>query len=117
MRLGPFPEGMNNRSTDHALPNGTVRNAVNADFDNEGKAKRRKGATKVYSALGSKGGFSCPVGEFFVEGMDLKKLNANNTNPVLFATGFYDRVHRNLFDMNLRKRIFAEPGIMAQLNL
>jgi len=36
------------------------------------------------------------------------------SNSVLFATGFYDRVHRNLFDMNLCKRIFAEPGIMAQ---
>ena len=65
LSLGPF-KGMNNRAEDHALPTGMeedsramVRNAVDVDFTNAGKVKRRKGSTKKYTGLNIKYGFSC----------------------------------------------------------
>ena len=77
--LGPWPKGMNNRQPDYALPAGTLRNAVNADFDQIGFARRRRGYSKVYSGLNTHSGFSCAAGEFFVEAGALKQLNADNT--------------------------------------
>jgi len=83
VRLGPFPRGMNNKTSDHDLPEGTVRNAVNVDFTNSGKARRRKGsATKVYSGF-PKGGYSCAEGVFFVENGSLKQFNSDNTATTL----------------------------------
>ena len=83
--IGPWTKGMNNRAEDHALPMSTredpgdsCRNAVNVDFDNTGKGKRRKGMTKVYSATMPKGGFSCPAGMFFVESGMLKKFTGSS---------------------------------------
>ena len=36
-----------------------------------------------------------------------------SSNTILFATGFYDRVHLDLFTYGLCRRISAEPGIIA----
>ena len=82
--LHPFSGGMNNRAQEARLPEGFVRNAVNADFVGE-SLRRRKGLTKVLSCVNSKAGFSCPLGRFFVEGPFLKKFNANNTATTLYA--------------------------------
>lgn len=81
--LGPWPLGMNNRQPDYALPNGTVRNAVNADFDQVGYARRRRGYSRVYAGASAHSGFSCPAGEFFAEAGTLKRLNADNTATVM----------------------------------
>ena len=88
--LGPWIKGMNNRSSDHDLPRGVegnliaVRNAVSVDFDNGGKARRRKGCTKVYSGMLPKGGYSCPDGRYFIEQGSIKRFNADNTATILF---------------------------------
>lgn len=89
--LGPWPKGMNNRAADHAIPRSTrqdpgdaARNAVNVDFDNAGKGRRRKGFTKVYAGLDTKGGYSCPLGKFFVEFGSLKKFTGTNTAEIVY---------------------------------
>ena len=50
---GPWPAGINNRQPDHALPTGTLRNAVNADMDPSGHVRRRDGYTKVVAVAAS----------------------------------------------------------------
>lgn len=82
--LGPWPKGINNLVSDHDVPRSTqgnpgdaCRNAVNIDFADSGKAKRRKGVTKVYSGMLPKGGFSCPAGAFFVESGWLKSFTGS----------------------------------------
>lgn len=97
--IGPFSKGMNNLAQDHDIPKGTreapgaaCRNAVNVDFSNSGKARRRKGGVKVYSGLFPKGGFSCPVGSFFVEGGWLRSFDGTTATalcPVLGSTFTY----------------------------
>lgn len=85
--LGPWPDGMNNRQPDYALPPGTLRNAVNVDIDKAGRARRRRGYTKIFSGVSTRGGYSCPAGTFFVQGSKLMRLNSDNT-----ATELYDGV-------------------------
>lgn len=81
--LGPWPKGMNNRQPDYALPEGTLRNAVNVNFDARGYARRRTGYSRVYNGVGLHSGYSCPAGEFFVEAGFLKRLNSDNTATAL----------------------------------
>jgi hypothetical protein len=95
--LGPWPGGMNNRQPDYALPAGTVRNAVNADFDAVGFVRRRSGYSKVYAGAGLRSGFSCPAGTFFAEANSLKQLNDDNTAAVV-APIFGDHVAYEYFN-------------------
>lgn len=86
--IKPWLKGMNNRVSIHELisDEGQVnvcRNAVNIDFSTRGKTRRRKGFTKVYSALNAKGGYSCPAGNYFIEQGSLKCFNTNNTATIL----------------------------------
>lgn len=90
VRSGPWPVGMNNRLPEHALPsvNGAIsalRNAVNVDLDAAGNARRRAGYTKVVSGLGTRSGFSCEAGSFYVEGANLMRLNDDDTTTLLFG--------------------------------
>ena len=84
-RYGPWPKGMNNRQPDYALPDGTLRNIVNIDVDNSGHLRRRDGYTRIVSGAGCRGGFSCPIGTFFIQGAELRQLNADDTSTPLFA--------------------------------
>lgn len=91
--IGPWIKGMNNRSADHDIHRGTredpgaaVRNAVNVDFGNGGKARRRKGYVKIYSGFGLKGGFSSPKGVLFCENNRLLTLKNDNTARLLCHT-------------------------------
>ena len=83
MKLGPFPLGMNNKTESHDLPPGSVRNAVNVDFTDSGRIRRRDGITKIYSGINVRDSFDCPIGTFFVEGSDLKSLNDDNSATIL----------------------------------
>ena len=96
--VGPFPKGMNNKAKPHALPEGTARNIVNGDIDDQGKISRRQGLTKVYNGLGTKCGFNCPVGEFFVEENSLKKLHTDNSSSVLYRGIFGSTFTYEYFD-------------------
>jgi len=78
---GPFPKGMNNKTADYDLPDGTVRNIVNADITDSGTARQRAGLTKVYSGLALKGGYK----GYFIEGGDLCYLNDNFTKTILIS--------------------------------
>lgn len=46
MISGPWPAGINNRQAGNLLPDGTVQDALNVDFDKQGFAHRRTGYTK-----------------------------------------------------------------------
>lgn len=85
VKFGPWPKGMNNRQPDYALPDGTLRNLVNIDVDNSGHLRLRDGHTRIFGGVGCRGGFSCPLGTYFIRGTDLCQLNADNTVTVLFA--------------------------------
>ena len=74
---------MNNRATDHSLPDGAARNIVNANVDAAGRIRRRDGLTKIYSGVAICNGYSCPAGEFFVEAGNLMQLNSDNTSTRL----------------------------------
>lgn len=72
-QLAPLPKGMDNRAAEHTLPEGCARNIVNADVDNMGRLRRRRGFRKVYSGLGLRDGYACPAGVFFVEGGNIRQ--------------------------------------------
>jgi hypothetical protein len=76
---------MNNRQPDYALPEGTLRNLVNIDVDSAGHLHRRDGYTRIVSGTNCRGGFSCPIGTFFIQGADLHRLNDDDTTTVLFS--------------------------------
>jgi hypothetical protein len=82
---------MNNRAADYDIPVSTnedpgsaCRNAVNVDFSNTGRGRRRKGFTKVVSCINGKDAFSCDSGVFIIEGLCLKYLNDDNSKTILY---------------------------------
>lgn len=85
VKIGPWPEGMDNRLPTQSVPINVLRNAVNVDIDNTGRVRSRKPVTKLYNGLGTHSLFSCPIGTFFVEGTDLKVLNSNNTATTIYT--------------------------------
>ena len=66
--------GINNKARSESMPEGYVRSAVNVDMDNAGNARNRPGFTQLYS-----GDCHSFWKRYFVEGGDLKYLNADNT--------------------------------------
>lgn len=74
---------MNNRQADHALPEGFARNIVNCDVESGGRPRRRAGMTRVLSAVGSKNGFSCDLGAFFVEGGAVKQWDGTSATTLI----------------------------------
>jgi hypothetical protein len=81
--LGPWVKGINNRQPDYALPKDTLRDAINTDLDNLGHASRRQGFTKVVAAANTRAGYSCPLGEYFIQGAQLCRFNADDSVTVL----------------------------------
>jgi hypothetical protein len=85
MKVNGFPNGMNNRQPDYALPNGTLRNAVNTDIDNQGNLRRREGYEKVASGINMHSGFSCEAWSLIVNAGRLKIWNDDDTFTDLMA--------------------------------
>jgi hypothetical protein len=85
MKVNGFPNGMNNRQPDYALPNGTLRNAVNTDIDNQGNLRRREGYEKVSSGINMHSGFSCEAWSLIVNAGRLKIWNDDDTFTDLMA--------------------------------
>lgn len=111
---------MNNIAPDHALPTDkygnvvALRNAVNADVDAAGWVSRRAGYTKIVSGVNTRGGYSCPIGTFFVQGPRLLRLNDDNSTTLLFdgVTGneiTYEYFNGSVYfsDAKITKRITA----------
>lgn len=104
VNLGPWPAGMNNIAPDHALPTSkygrtvAVRNAVNADIDTAGWLRRRAGYTKIVAGINTRGGYSCPLGSFFVQGTKLLRLNDDNSTTLLFDGVLGDEITYEYFN-------------------
>ncbi len=47
VQLGPWPAGINNSAHDHALPDGSCRDALNVDFADDGRALSRPGYSET----------------------------------------------------------------------
>lgn len=109
IRYGPWPGGMNNRQPDYALPKETARNIINTDIDQAGFLRRRDGFGKVYAGLGTRSGFSCPIGRFFVEGTKLKQFNDDNTATTLFDGILGDYVCYEYFN----SEVYFSDGIIT----
>ena len=81
-----FEKGMNNIGSPHTLDDDVFRNAVNVDIHDKGAWSRRKGKTKAYDGTIAKGTLWADRGiglTLFVEGGELKRLNADNTADVI----------------------------------
>lgn len=104
VNLGPWSAGMNNIAPDHALPTSkygrtvAVRNAVNADIDTAGWLRRRAGYTKIVAGINTRGGYSCPLGSFFVQGTKLLRLNDDNSTTLLFDGVLGDEITYEYFN-------------------
>ncbi len=85
--LGGWVNGMNNLKQPHAIDNETLRNAVNFDVDDDGNLKLRQGSASVYRGTIVKRTFWSNGDDLalFVEGTDLKRLNADFTATTLRA--------------------------------
>jgi hypothetical protein len=83
MRYDGFPVGMNNLASDHAMPDGALRNAVNVDIDRTGKLRLRKGYEKVHGGIDTHSGWSCELWTLFVQAGVLHKLNDDDTAEAL----------------------------------
>lgn len=89
--IGPWKNGIDNRLPEYSIPqelkarpgeaavSAMLRNAVNVDLDNTGRARSRRGLTRVYDGVGTHSVYACPLGTFFVEAGVLKKLTAANS--------------------------------------
>ncbi len=107
--LHPWGRGMCNRSPAAILPEDTVRNAVNVDFGNDNRIHRRKKPASIYSGVDVKGGYSCPAGEFFIEGTVLKKLNNDDT-----ATSLYTGIYGTEFTYDyLHNTVYFSDGLIS----
>ncbi len=85
--LGGWINGMNNLKQPHAIDTDTLRNAVNFDVDDDGNLKLRQGSASVYRGIIQKRTFWSNGTDLalFVEGSDLKQLNADFTATTLRA--------------------------------
>lgn len=79
VHAGPWSKGIQNRVRAYSVEHDAVRNAVNVDIGVTGHISRRNGYTKVVGLAGTRCGYSCPAGVFFMAGQRLKRLNADNS--------------------------------------
>ena len=117
IKFGPWPAGMNNIAPDHALPTtkygrvNAVRNAVNADIDSAGWLRRRAGYIKILAGVNTRGGYSCPLGTYFVQGGKLLKLNDDNSSVELCDGVFGDEITYDYFD----GKVYFSDGLITKL--
>lgn len=71
LKLGPWPKGMNNRASEFEIEDGEVRYAVNVDFTNSGRIRRRLGYTPILEAARCRSVFAYDSTFLFVMGVDL----------------------------------------------
>lgn len=106
----PFGKGINNKLPSHSLPTdkkgnpaGFSPSVINGDFDNEGNFKGRKNHPQLYA-----GDCSSYWKRYFVEGGDLKYLNADNTATTIKAgVGDGDISYTQIADGQV---FFSHPG-------
>ena len=85
VQVGPWPKGINNRAPDYAVPEGTVRNAVDVDLTMDGRARRRQGYARIVTALDPHSLYTSPVGTFFAAQGTLSKLNDDDATTAVLA--------------------------------
>ncbi|WP_440111793.1 hypothetical protein [Acidovorax sp. BL-A-41-H1] len=80
-RIGPFPQGVNNRRQDHELEvrverskTDLLRQAINVDVDAGGKLRRRKGYAPALSATAPHSLWGDDKRGFYVDGTELHQL-------------------------------------------
>ncbi|RKZ79057.1 MAG: hypothetical protein DRQ35_04935 [Gammaproteobacteria bacterium] len=79
--LGGFALGKNNIAKETALPEGSLRDAINVDIDNAGKARLRRGYQQIYTGTNIHSLFK----RYFIEDTNLMYLNADNTASLVKA--------------------------------
>ena len=110
IRTDGWPKGMNNVMPDYALPDGTLRDAVNVDINDAGKVRRRDGRTQVYSGTNVRGLWRGAGRTLFAEGAELKQLNADFTASTL-AVGLATYKHPSFVEVN--GEIYWSDGVSA----
>jgi hypothetical protein len=96
--VGPWPQGIDNRSPDYAVPADALRNAVDVDLGRDGRVQRRKGFTRVVDIAGAHSLFSCPAGTFFAAQGTLYRLNIDNSTTPLLSGLIGSRVAYEYFN-------------------
>lgn len=82
MAIGPW-KGVDNKRAAHAVHASNLRNAVNINLDNTGRASSREGVSRVYSGHDVHSVFYCPLGTYFVDAGSLRQLNDDYTATTL----------------------------------
>ncbi len=98
VHAGPWPVGMNNRQPDYAMPDGSLRNAVNVDIDVIGQISRRSGYERILEGVGLRGGCSCEAGTYFVQGSRLYSLTDENDAVEICDGIFGDEITYEMFN-------------------
>ena len=86
--LGPFPDGMNNTADTSRLPVDVTGNpsavacAVNMTCDSSGCFHTAPSAEKVYSGVGIRDGWSCPLGCFFRQGTTVMRFDGQSAEVI-----------------------------------
>jgi len=84
--LGPFPGGLDEISPETKVPEGHLRNAVNADFDRTGWFRRRLGRTLFESCTSGKSLFSDQDNLYWSDDGTLYKSPSDHSEPTAIAT-------------------------------
>jgi hypothetical protein len=84
--VGPFPGGVDELSPDTDLPQGTLRQAVNADFDRAGWFRRRPGRSLFTSGTDCKSVFSDQRFIYWNDGNKLYRSPPHTSQPTLLAS-------------------------------
>lgn len=86
--VGPWPKGIDNRSPDYAVPEDSLRNAVDVDLLRDGRVRRRQGYELLIDVPTPHSLYSCPAGTFFASQGTVYKLNDDNSTTAVL-TGFF----------------------------
>ena len=83
--LGPWPQGLNNVAQDTEVPPTALRKAFNVDLTDQGKPRRRKGRTSVYSGTNIRSLYDVSGFTVFAEGADFQRIFPDNSVVTLFS--------------------------------
>lgn len=106
-----WPAGMNNIAPDFALPDGSLRNAVNVDVFDSGMLRRRKGYTEAVAGTDCHSLWATDNGDaLFVQGDNLYRLQYTSGawSTTSLGTGYRGR---RMWYVNLNGETYFSNGV------
>jgi hypothetical protein len=109
--LGPFPAGANNVARETSVPRASVREAINIDFSDDGKARRREGYALLESLPNASSIIGAGVRGFILAGSELHAFEVMN-GAVAALIPIYDglRPGARLASVLIEPDLFVSDG-------